>query len=96
MIFKRQVKKAMVTLKMKTKTMLTLKIFMIMMKVMMVMMRKMMTCSRGKYSSSSTGGSSGPGLQRGKCNVEIIIMITKITMVMAMMGLMMTTIFGLK
>ena len=42
--------------------------------------REMMTCSKGRYSSSSTGGSSGPGLQQE--NMEIILMmITKIGLV---------------
>ena len=39
---------------------------MILMKVTMVMMREMLTCSKGRYSSSSTGGNSGPGLQKKK------------------------------
>ena len=57
-----------------------------MMKMMMrEMVREMMTCSKGRYSSSSTGGSSGPGLQQGKCKVEIIMMRTMITLTMIML-----------
>ena len=29
-------------------------------------MMAMLTCSKGRYSSSSTGGNSGPGLKKGK------------------------------
>ena len=51
-------------------TMLTLMIstpaMMILMRVTMMMIREMVTCSKGRYSSSSTGGNSGPGLQKKK------------------------------